>query len=429
MQRNLILIFLVVLSLFVQASKAQPASNRSMGLKLLDEAEYRSIPIALVPLGGVLPAQVDLSGDMPPVGDQGNQLSCTAWSVAYAVRTYIEKREQKWDVTDPSRQFSPSFIYNQLAHGNCNEGVHFAAAFNIMTEKGAATMNLMPYYESNCSSQPGIEVKQQAQNYRIAGYRRVNVQDPTEVKAQLAAGFPVLIAVMTDDIFLNLAKDQIWKSAGNPSGPHAVVLVGYDDAKRAFRLINSWGRSWGADGYGWIDYDHFLRVTREAYIMASFPREEHPVTKTSPPEPTREARVQILGVDHNINAGTPNAGMNVIIQYTLKGYSGNSGQIVLHFLYTNDGPVGTTSEYYRDIWNNAAAGTQPFHIDKDDYTNYVFTIFVPYNALNIPVGEWMWDGSEWRYDPLRSYINVVADIFINDFGIAQSNFEPFYIDG
>jgi hypothetical protein len=38
-----------------------------------------------------------------------------------------------------------------------------------MTEKGAATMNLMPYYESNCSSQPGIEVKQQAQNYRIAG--------------------------------------------------------------------------------------------------------------------------------------------------------------------------------------------------------------------------------------------------------------------
>jgi hypothetical protein len=169
MQRNLILIFLVVLSLFVQASKAQPASNRSMGLKLLDEAEYRSIPIALVPLGGVLPAQVDLSGDMPPVGDQGNQLSCTAWSVAYAVRTYIEKREQKWDVTDPSRQFSPSFIYNQLAHGNCNEGVHFAAAFNIMTEKGAATMNLMPYYESNCSSQPGIEVKQQAQNYRIAG--------------------------------------------------------------------------------------------------------------------------------------------------------------------------------------------------------------------------------------------------------------------
>jgi hypothetical protein len=207
------------------------------------------------------------------------------------------------------------------------------------------------------------------------------------------------------------------------------VLVGYDDAKRAFRLINSWGRSWGADGYGWIDYDHFRRVTREAYIMASFPREDHPVTKTSPPEPTREARVQILGVDHNINAGTPNAGMNVIIQYTLKGYSGNSGQIVLHFLYTNDGPVGTTSEYYRDIWNNAAAGTQPFHIDKDDYTNYVFTIFVPYNALNIPVGEWMWDGSEWRYDPLRSYINVVADIFINDFGIAQSNFEPFYIDG
>jgi hypothetical protein len=419
-----ILIFLVCLLVSAQVLKAQSASNRPMGLKFLDEAEYRSIPIALVPLGGVLPAQVDLSADMPPVGNQGNQLSCTAWSVAYAVRTYIERREQKWDVNDPSRQFSPSFIYNQLARGNCNEGVYFPSAFNIMTEKGAATMHLMPYNESDCASQPSMEVNQQAQNYRIAGYRRVNVQDPIEIKAQLAAGFPVLIGVMTDDIFLNLAKDQIWKSSGNPSGPHAVVLVGYDDAKQAFRLINSWGKSWGAEGYGLIDYEHFRRVTREAYIMASFPREDRPVT-----EPAREARVQILSVDHNINAGTPNAGMNVIIQYTLKGYSGNSGQIVLHFLYTNDGPVAATSEYYRDIWNNAAAGTQPFHIEKDDYTNYVFTIFVPYNALNIPVGEWMWDGSQWRYNPIRSYIHVVADIFINDFGVVQSNWEAFYLDG
>lgn len=123
MQRSLfaILIFLAALSLFAKVSKGEPASSRAMGLKLLDEAEYRSIPIALVPPGGVLPAQVDLSGDMPPVRDQGTQLSCTAWSVAYAVRTYVERREQKWDVTDPSRQFSPSFIYNQLARGNCSE--------------------------------------------------------------------------------------------------------------------------------------------------------------------------------------------------------------------------------------------------------------------------------------------------------------------
>jgi len=93
MQRSLfaILTFFVVLSLLALVSKAESSISRPMGLKLLDEAEYRSIPIALVPLGGVLPAQVDLSGDMPPVGNQGNQLSCTAWSVAYAVRTYIEK--------------------------------------------------------------------------------------------------------------------------------------------------------------------------------------------------------------------------------------------------------------------------------------------------------------------------------------------------
>ena len=35
---------------------------------------------------------------------------------------------------------------------------------------------------------------------------------------------------------------------------HAILLVGWDDAKGAWLLKNSWGPSWGVDGFMWIKY-------------------------------------------------------------------------------------------------------------------------------------------------------------------------------
>jgi cathepsin L len=35
---------------------------------------------------------------------------------------------------------------------------------------------------------------------------------------------------------------------------HAILLVGWDDTKGAWLLKNSWGPSWGIDGFMWITY-------------------------------------------------------------------------------------------------------------------------------------------------------------------------------
>ena len=42
-----------------------------------------------------------------------------------------------------------------------------------------------------------------------------------------------------------------------------MVIVGYDNSKRAFKVANSWGSDWGDNGYGWIDYDHFIDLIEE----------------------------------------------------------------------------------------------------------------------------------------------------------------------
>jgi C1A family cysteine protease len=39
-------------------------------------------------------------------------------------------------------------------------------------------------------------------------------------------------------------------------GGHAVMAVGYDDAKSAFIVRNSWGNAWGLKGYFYMPYDY-----------------------------------------------------------------------------------------------------------------------------------------------------------------------------
>ncbi len=38
---------------------------------------------------------------------------------------------------------------------------------------------------------------------------------------------------------------------------HGVVICGWDDSKNAWLIKNSWGTTWGEDGYGWVDYNSY----------------------------------------------------------------------------------------------------------------------------------------------------------------------------
>ena len=60
---------------------------------------------------------VDLSDEMPPVGNQYWQNCCTCWGFGYYHRTHVEFLERGWDLTDPDHQCAPAFIYHQTNGG------------------------------------------------------------------------------------------------------------------------------------------------------------------------------------------------------------------------------------------------------------------------------------------------------------------------
>jgi C1A family cysteine protease len=44
-----------------------------------------------------------------------------------------------------------------------------------------------------------------------------------------------------------------------------MAVVGYDDARQALLLRNSWGATWGADGMAWLPYAAWAVAGCEAY--------------------------------------------------------------------------------------------------------------------------------------------------------------------
>ncbi len=249
---------------FASAARAQFAT----GLEFVDEVSYRSIPLATTPLLGDLPEEVDLKSDFPAPGHQGAQGSCVGWALAYALKSYQERVERNWNFESKKQHFSPSFIYNQIRKSkSCKAGTFFTDGFNLLRRDGVATMEDFPYDENDCEKLPSAAIKQRAREYAIADWRRVNPQDETEVKLQIASGFPVIIGAMVDKDFMELRSSTPYAGTGTPSeGGHAMVTIGYSDELKAFKIINSWGQSWGDKGFGWITYDAFRKIVREAYV-------------------------------------------------------------------------------------------------------------------------------------------------------------------
>ena len=93
------------------------------------------------------------------------------------------------------------------------------------------------------------------------------------VKTYLAAGVPSVFGFFGFPSFESSdAPGSIPYPCKNEQAEwgHAVVAVGYDDdkvitntrsnekKKGALMIRNSWGSSWGQDGYGWLPYDYVL---------------------------------------------------------------------------------------------------------------------------------------------------------------------------
>ncbi len=238
------------------------------GLVFLPAEQYNAMP-PLRPTNAPaeLPPRVDLKALFPPPGDQGlTQTSCVGWAVGYGLKSYQERLDRGWSLDSDSHRMSPAFIYNQIKEPG--GGALLYKALELVLTEGDSSLATMPYDPLSSTALPSHEAVQEAEHYRISRWSPINQGSVFEMKSFLAEGVPIVAGIRVYPDFRDLDQDNpIYDNdAGERMMDHAVVIIGYDDDRAAFEILNSWGTSWGIGGYGWIAYDFSLSVIQEAYV-------------------------------------------------------------------------------------------------------------------------------------------------------------------
>ena len=281
----------------------------AQGLLKEPDAVYRSFPVTSR-YRAFLPPDVDLSLAFPQPGQQGQQPSCVAWAVGYALRSYYEHWRKGWDVRDVHHLVSPTFIYDAVTAqtASCGAGTTIPDALNLLQTVGAVSLADVPYNPRQCTIPNAQALLGDAQDFRIDGWQRVDLSSLDNVKGELHNGNPVVFGMFLSDSFMAIRGDRIYDDVNAPrTEGHAMVLVGYSEKRQAFKLMNSWGPDWGDHGFGWISYRAFGAFVDRAYVarvsgtppletfMASLqnPPAKPPATTapTPPPAPAPAAHV------------------------------------------------------------------------------------------------------------------------------------------
>jgi len=228
-----------------------------------------------------LPESVSLLRFAPDRQNQGKQGSCVAWSSVYAARSIVEAASTGQEGNNTA--FSPAFVYNQIGLEDC-QGSYIQRAMEFMTNKGVVPYNAFPYDDQDCTRQPGSSLWNQAAQNKMHGFTRltesadVNGINIRAVKEHLAKDAPVVIGMMVGGTFM---QDMMGKELWSPSeedrsqmgfGGHAMCVIGYDDRRQAFQIMNSWGPEWGKNGIAWVRYADFKEFVREAYGIDPMPK-------------------------------------------------------------------------------------------------------------------------------------------------------------
>jgi hypothetical protein len=177
------------------------------------------------------------------------------------------------EIAEPTHIFSPSFIWDQFNQGNPSTGLCVFQAFDMLSTEGCCSLKDRPYDKSG-RSKPDDTAKSDAIRHKsrsaVSLFTPGTIADPEKLKDVLyQTQEPFVLAITIYDDFFVVSRDRDFvytpASDAKPLDGHAICVVGYDDKRHAFRVVNSWGQDWGDNGFLWISEDYVKRDAREGW--------------------------------------------------------------------------------------------------------------------------------------------------------------------
>ncbi len=201
---------------------------------------------------------------MSPITDQGRCGSCVAFAA-------IGTLEGQVNVTNNRPGLDLNFSEQHLwscGSGACDRGWFVSAAARQLQKYGVADEACYPYLSGaigedfTCQEACHDSV---SRSFRIANYTTASswIADAPKIINALQHG-PVMAAMMVYEDFITYSSGVYEHVLGESLGGHAIVIVGYDNIEKYWIVRNSWGTSWGENGYFRIKMNDISNVGRDA---------------------------------------------------------------------------------------------------------------------------------------------------------------------
>ncbi len=238
---------------------SEPTSTQLAGFSPDVDPDFEQAldPGSNAPIDVTTQPSVDLAPKLTSVLNQGQLGSCAAFAntvVGSLARSRVEGSEAL---------ISAAFLYERqlaLSQTACKDGTYIHTGLETLMKEGAPLASELPYSDQVCTtgSSPGAN----GARSRIGGYSKLEPFNRARVKEVLSSGVPIPFGCSLPPNFMTWAgasAQGVFKSndgqAGGPhGGGHAMVIIGYDDSRGAYKIQNSWGTDWGDRGYLWWDY-------------------------------------------------------------------------------------------------------------------------------------------------------------------------------
>lgn len=235
----------------------------------------------------------------PAVGNQAQAGTCSAWAGSVAITAAANKAAARTDKAaraDVANIASPRHLYTQMpdpvnAISLADKKLCWSSSlFEVMSKAvvtgGVGSLKAAPYAPIGTGTSDkdatvnkceyAVAVKNNTlwsadkAKFKINGVRAVPA-DVASIKSEIRAGNAVAFGAVLNQAFYDAAAQNkiltladiktAAASSNSHAGGHAMAIVGFDDNIQAFKVQNSWGKSWGENGYIYVAYDAMVNTT------------------------------------------------------------------------------------------------------------------------------------------------------------------------